>query len=243
MREVVRPNFDTLYSLAWLDLTQGPVIVSVPDTDGRYYLLPLLDMWTDVFACPGKRTTGTGAGHFAIVPLGWTGDLPEGVERIASPTPYVWICGRTQTNGPADYEAAHRVQDAYTITPLSQWGKAPQPVAAPIDPSVDMTTPPLDQVNGMSGADFFRVRRRVAEAAPAAPHRPTDPRPDAARPGPHRWRELRPRAGRPGRAARHRAGPGRGAQAHERQVSDPGAGGELLAVEYRLRWASMAPTT
>ena len=167
-KAVVRPNFDTLYSSAWLNLTDGPVIISVPDTNGRYYLLPMLDMWTDVFASPGKRTTGTGIGNFAIVPQGWNSTLPAGVTRIDSPTPYVWIIGRTQTNGSSDYTAVHKIQDGYKITPLSQWGKESQPVNATIDPSVDMKTPPLRQVNSIPASAFFTYAVELMKVNP--PH-------------------------------------------------------------------------
>jgi hypothetical protein len=154
-RAVVRPNFDTLYSSAWLDLTTGPVVVSTGDTGGRYFLLPMLDMWTDVFAAPGKRTNGTRAANFAVVPPGWNASLPQFVERIDAPTPYVWIIGRTQTNGVEDYEAVYEIQDGYKITLLADWGKAPRKIEQKIDRSVDTKTEPLKQINEMPALQYF----------------------------------------------------------------------------------------
>jgi hypothetical protein len=168
MRAVVRPNFDTLYSSGWLDLSNGPLVVSMPDTGGRYYLLPMLDMWTNVFASPGWRTTGTQAGNFLLTPPGWNGTVPAGFSRLNAPTPYVWVIGRTKTDGPSDYDAVHKIQAGFKITPLSDWGKPPTPVQAKIDPNVDVKTPPKTQVDTMAGDKFFATAAELLKANP--PH-------------------------------------------------------------------------
>lgn len=173
---VVRVNFDTLYSSAFLDLTKEPMVVSVPDTNGRYYLLPMLDMWSDVFASPGWRTTGTQAGEFLIAPAGWRPDLrdrfdefrlPAGTQRIDAPTSYVWIIGRTKTDGPSDYDAVHKIQAGFKITPLSDWGKTPRVPEVKIDPNIDMKTPPKEQVDTMPGVKYFAYAAELLKV-----HRP-----------------------------------------------------------------------
>jgi hypothetical protein len=180
---VVRSNFDTLYSIAWLDLTKEPMIVLAPDTGGRYYLLPMLDMWTDVFASPGWRTTGTTAATYIVTPPGWRPDLrdrfidefklPKDTQRIEAPTPYVWIIGRTKTDGPPDYDAVHKIQAGYKVTALSEWGKTPTPVQMKIDPTVDMKTPPKVQVDTMSAGKYFAYAAELLTVNP--PHLTDEP--------------------------------------------------------------------
>jgi hypothetical protein len=163
-RGATHPNFDTLYSLSWFDLTKEPVVLSVPDTQGRYYLLQMLDMWMDTFAGVGKRTTGTSAGNFVVVGPHWQGELPQGLQRIEAPTPFVWVIGRTRTDGPQDYDAVHKVQDGYKVTLLSQWGREPQPITANVDTSVDMETPPVQQVKKMTPDAYFAYAAELLKA-------------------------------------------------------------------------------
>jgi hypothetical protein len=177
-RGVVRSNFDTLYSASWLDMTKEPVVITAPDANERYYLLPMLDMWTDVFASPGWRTTGTRAGTFLVTPPGWRPDLrdgfidefklPKDTQRIEAPTPYAWLIGRTKTDGPADYDAVHKIQDGYKVTLLSEFGKAPKTVEFKNDPSVDMKTPPKAQVDMMPAAQYFAYAAELLKLHP--PH-------------------------------------------------------------------------
>ncbi len=165
-KDVVRANVDTLYSSAFLDLTAEPIVLSAPDTHGRYYLLPILDAWTNVIASPGKRTTGTKPGNFAITGPGWRGTLPKGVTEIKSSTNSVWIIGRTQTNGPKDYPAVHKIQDGYKLAPLSAYGKPYTPPLGKIDPLVDMTTAPVEQLQKLSAEAFFNKLAALLKSNP-----------------------------------------------------------------------------
>lgn len=156
-KTVTAPNADTLYSAAWLDLSKEPYVLHVPDEHGRYYLMPMLSGWTNVFASPGTRTTGTKAHDFAIVGPQWIGTLPKSVIEIKSPTNMVWIIGRTYCSGTTeDYKKVHQLQDQYTLTPLSSYHKNYiPPTNVPIDLTVDMNKPPRDQVNSMPATTYF----------------------------------------------------------------------------------------
>jgi len=153
---VVNPNADTLYSSAWIDTAKEPVILSVPDTQGRYYLMPMLNYWTDCFASPGSRTTGTGAGNFAITGPNWSGKLPEGITELRSSTRWVWIVGRIACAGPADYENVWQLQDQLKLTPLSAWGtNYVPPTNVPVDSSVNRKVSPLNQLLAMDASIYF----------------------------------------------------------------------------------------
>ncbi|MFA6559672.1 MAG: DUF1254 domain-containing protein, partial [Candidatus Obscuribacterales bacterium] len=170
-RTVVRPNFDTLYSITWFDLTDEPIVLSIPDSKERYYLMPMLDMFSDVFASPGWRTSGTGEQHIAVCAPGWVGKLPSGVERIDAPTKHAWLVGRTKTDGPDDYAAVHQFQDGLKLTPLSQFGSSAVRTVPKVKPdsSYDMSTPPLEQVNQMSADKYFSLAAElIKEHAPHA---------------------------------------------------------------------------
>src|SRR5262245_46303932 len=166
-RDVTAPNADTLYSLAWLDLSKEPYVLSLPDEGDRYYLMPMLDAWTDVFQVPGKRTTGDKAQKYAITGPNWTGVLPEGVKEYKWPTSMVWGLGRTYCTGtPEDYKAVHALQDKYSLVPLSAYGKDYTPPKGKVDPSIDMKTPVRDQVNALKAGDFFKLLAKLLKDNP-----------------------------------------------------------------------------
>jgi hypothetical protein len=168
-KDVTAPNADTLYSTAWLDLAKEPYVLSLPDMGDRYFLMPMLDGWTNVFEVPGTRTTGNKAQTFAITGPGWQGTLPAGVKQLKAPTNLVWILGRTYCTGtPEDYKACHAVMDKYSLVPLSAYGKPHTPPAGKVDTSIDMKTAVREQVNRLPIADYFQLLSKLMKDNPPA---------------------------------------------------------------------------
>tara|TARA_R110001606_G_scaffold233942_1_gene381520 strand:+ start:16700 stop:18118 length:1419 start_codon:yes stop_codon:yes gene_type:complete len=120
-RAVVLGNRNTLYSVGWIDLSKGPVVFEIPDMGDRYYVMPLLDAWTNTFKSFGSRTTGQKAQKYFIVDSNWTGEVPEGYEKVISPTNMVWITGRIQADSPQDAVTAGKLQDAYKLMTYAQY--------------------------------------------------------------------------------------------------------------------------
>ena len=142
------PNNDTLYSVAWVDVSKEPMILSHPEMPSeRYFTFQLAGFDSDNFGYVGKRVTGSAAGSFAIVGPGWQGTLPEGIRGVShSHTPYVFIVGRTLVKGKEDLPTVHSLQDQYTLVPLSQLGnkdyqvpevRAAKPAATALAPFKD----------------------------------------------------------------------------------------------------------
>ena len=170
-RAVARTGLDTLFAVAWADLEKEPLVLSVPDTNGRYYVIALFDMWSNVFTSFGKRNTGTGAANFLIVGPGWQGNPPADVKQVFhSPTRWVWVNGQMQADGPKDYDVVNALQKQYKLTPLSSWGKPYTPPAdVPPATGVDVKTPPTTQVQRMDANAFFgRLARLMKDNPPAA---------------------------------------------------------------------------
>jgi hypothetical protein len=132
----VSPNNDTLYVIAMLDVRQGPVVLHVPDTGDRYYVLQFVDAWSNNFAYIGRRATGTAEAEFLLTDRDYDGPVPDGTTVVPAPTGVFTIVGRVQVDGEADLPAVQALQDQFTLTPLSAGAGGASPGQVPGVPKV-----------------------------------------------------------------------------------------------------------
>jgi hypothetical protein len=161
---VVTPNNDTLYLNAWLDLSEGPLVIDVPDTDGRYYVLGLLDFYTNPFAHLGTRLTGNGARAIAV--LGPGADVPDGFDVpgavVRAPTRWVWIIGRILVDGEHELPVVHALQDRFALRRLDDWRSGRNSAPLRFDARCDAQVP-------LTVAGFVvNVNRALRESPPPA---------------------------------------------------------------------------
>ena len=175
-RDVVRPNVDTLYTSAFIDMAAGPWVFEMAANDLRYEVMPFMDAWTNVFASPGTRSTGKAGGQYLLAGPGWRGQVPAGMALLSAPTRMVWLIGRTQTNGATDYGTVHKLQDGISLRSLADFqATAGTATAVPaLRPRANAaTTPPMVQMRLMDVQTFFtRLARLMVDNPPATADAP-----------------------------------------------------------------------
>ncbi|MGW6059179.1 DUF1254 domain-containing protein [Streptomyces sp. NPDC055189] len=154
---LVDANRDTVYSIAHLDLSGGALLLTVPETGGRYYVLQFVDAWTNNFAYVGRRATGTGEASFLLTPPGWDEEVPPGATRIAVPTEVATIVGRWACTGPDDVAAVHALQEDTHLEPF--WTASEEPRGLPTHTYISDDEPEL--------LFYEKLRIRMAAFPPA----------------------------------------------------------------------------
>lgn len=167
-RQVVRPNNDTLYSLAWLDLSGEPMVISVPATDGRYYVLPLMDAWTNVFATIGSQNEGSSGGEYLIAGPAWKGEASSGIKAITSPTNRVWVIARIQVNGKSDIGNVRAMQEGLFLTPLSDYQRGVRDSGVVMPATNTLKEDPYEMLENLTGAEYFSLLSQLMSEQPPA---------------------------------------------------------------------------
>lgn len=169
-RQVVAPNVDTLYSSAWVDLSSGGYILHVPDTTDHFFVLQIMDMWTDDLEnVPGTRVYGSKAKDFLLIGPDYKGKIPGNMTVLRSPTNLIWIIGRTHWNGTArDLDKIHDIQNGYSLKPAPGNTALSQKVSNGKDIDVKYTTNVRDQVDALTGPEYFRLLDELLKKTPPA---------------------------------------------------------------------------
>jgi hypothetical protein len=156
LKEIAGFNVDALYSTGLIDVWREPYVLSIPPMGDRYWIVQLIDAWSEIPAAPSARTVGGEGGNFVIAGPKWSDPLPEGMTVIRPSTSLVMVAPRIYTSGKDDEANVHRLQDQFKLTPLSKWGTdyAP-PAALPVRLGVDARTPVSRQVFGMTPDVYF----------------------------------------------------------------------------------------
>ena len=164
------PNADTLYTIAWLDVYNEPWLLSIPEIKDRYYIVPLLDGFSEVIKVISSINDGSKVQTLAITGPDWSGTLPDGVTEVKSKTAIVWLLGRIYSTGtPEDYKAVNDIQDQFKLVPLSSYGKPYSPPSAKVDPSFDMKTAVRAQINSMDVYTYFNYLAQLLKTNPPKP--------------------------------------------------------------------------